>query len=293
MASMRLSDIGVLALMAGVLVGATSCGGGSSAVDKSPDELNFSRQSAEDAGIYGARDFILPSETGSGDTETTETGETDTDTTETTPTETTPTEPSPGGYSGYEVVTDETGSISFEAPVEWSQHASGTIGPFQSSLTASPDIEGMLSSWTVPGAFTAISKSLGTYISGAATPELALPTVFGAVSPREALEKDCVGGYRTFLVGSSIADNVFDDTLSDLVDFGLVDWYSNCGGNGTSFIDGAGFSEASGSFVYLQLTLTSEADYEAAANYLSTLELDYARVPEPTSEQMQPELSLP
>jgi hypothetical protein len=94
-------------------------------------------------------------------------------------------------------------------------------------------------------------------------------------------------------VGSGASDSVFNKTLADKVDFGLVDAYANCGGNGTAFLDFAGYNADSKSFVYLQFTATSDADVEAGARLLTSLTLDYTKVPEPTTAQTEPDFSLP
>jgi hypothetical protein len=264
--------LGLLAAAAALGLGLGACGDDDASADKSLDELNFSQASAQDAGLYGAKKVTSTEPSG---------------------TETTPSGPTAEGYTGFGSAGDESGAISFQAPNEWSDKRSGPVGPFQASAGAAPDIDEMLAGWSVPGVFVAVSKSLGAQIASAELPELALPKVFASVSPRAATAQDCDASVDTYLIGSDVADNVLDETLSDLVDFGLADGYSNCGGNGTAFVDFAGYSAAAQAFVYFQFTATSNADIEALARFLTSLQIDHARVPDPSSEQTSPELMVP
>jgi hypothetical protein len=157
------------------------------------------------------------------------------------------------------------------------------------------DLEGFDTEWNVPGASVAVSKSLGAQIAGGLLPELVLPTVHAAVRPSEALQDcDTPIRYGIRLHGLAAAGgNVYEDALWDLLDTGVADVYANCGGIGTQFVDIAGYSRAGGSFVYIQLQNVKLDDLTATMRLLTTLQLDYASVPAPSTGQTQPDLVTP
>ena len=182
-----------------------------------------------------------------------------------------------------------------EVPTEWSDtfNTVAAESPFQTGLAASPDIEGYANTWDFPGVFLGVSKSLGQQVATAELPEVKLSEVFAALSPRDALKKDCDPTVSSLPIKTG-EQNVFAANLSDLLEFGSVDLYSNCGGNGAAFLDFAGLSKDKTSVLYMQVGLVCEADIGATLKMIETLAVDFTKVPEPATEQEEdPELIVP
>jgi len=268
--SVRAVCIGALALLFVFALSACDANGdGEATSNKTPEELNFSAASAADAGVYGL------AEEDDGD-------------------EATPESQGEDEYPSFGRIQDSTGAISMEVPTEWSEVVgdASAQSPFQAAMAASPDLEGYEKSWDFPGVFLGVSKTLGAQVAAAEAPEVALSSVFSALSPREALKEACDPTVTPFPIRAGEA-NVFASELSDLVEFGQADFYTNCGGNGAAFVDLAGLSKDRSSVVYMQVGLVRQADIGATRRMVETLQLDFTRVPAPGGEQEDPELVVP
>lgn len=269
---MRVLWISVLAVLFVFALSACASDGGEEASgDKTPEALNFSAASAADAGVYG---FSVEGEEGD------DTGQ-----------QVTPEEE----YTTFGPVQDTTGAITMEVPTEWSEVIGDVSAesPFQAGLSVSPNLEGYASTWDYPGAFLGVSKSLGEQVATAELPEVKLTEVFAAISPRDALKKDCDPTVTSYVIKPG-EQNFFAQMLTDLVEFGQADLYSNCGGQGGAFLDLAGLSKDRTSLFYMQVGLVRNADVGATRRMVQTLAIDFTKVPEPATEQEEdPELIVP
>jgi hypothetical protein len=249
-------------LAAGFLV--AGCGSSSSTkLHKFGSDLNFSSKSASDAGVFG----VNP-------TQASAIGRTADQTT-------------------YVSIKDKSGALSMEVPQEWKDVNPNALGPFSAALAASPDFGKYSSGWDVPGVAVGVSTTLGKQVASAALPELELPTAFASLSPRDALRQDCDPDVKTWLIGAGGSEGYFNQTLGKLLDFGLLDAYSNCGGNGAAFIDFAGLSKDRAQLVYGQFTVVSDGDVDPVRHILATLNVDSNSTPAPGSDITGPDFVLP
>ena len=171
-----------------------------------------------------------------------------------TPTEV-PDAPTGSTYSGnFTTITDETGVLTVDVPVEWvdtlgsawTQNIFGIEGGDEGiglALSASPDMDGWSSTWTVPGLFFGASDLLvGT--------------------PSELL--DAYG----YLADDCTYDGRYE--YDDGAYVGQLDWWDNCGGVGTAYAAIAA-RPAGGEFtVIVEITMVSDADVEVADNIINT-----------------------
>ena len=154
-------------------------------------------------------------------------------------------------YSEYVPVEDDTGTIALSIPAEWAEVQSGAwvineteYGP---SITAAPNIEEWVNGWATPGVF------------------------FGASSTLRA-ELDV----NSILDVSDFSDVCTYDGRSDYEDplyVGAFDVYSECGGEGSSFIQLAAEPPDGSYILFLQMVLVSEADLEAIDMILNTFQV--------------------
>jgi outer membrane murein-binding lipoprotein Lpp len=232
-------------------------------VDKFGGDLNFSSKSAADADVYGVEETSA-SAIGRARAEVT-----------------------------YTSIKDRSGTLSMEVPQTWKDVNGAPAGPFSAALAASPDFDGYDSGWEVPGAAVGVSQTLGKQVASAAVPEIELPTAFASVSPRGALREDCDPDVQTWILGEGGSESYFNQTLGRFVDFGLVDAYSNCGGNGAAFIDFGALSKDRTLFIYGQFTAVSEDDIEPIRHILATLDIASGSAPTPAPGTTGPDFVLP
>jgi hypothetical protein len=256
-------------LAASVAVGLSSCADDVSH-DKPRSELNFSEESAAEAGLYGVEQREQSDSPAAAD-----------DT----------------GYTSYGTVRDSTGAISFEAPTEWAD-TDGEIDPEgfnQAEAHASPNLEEFWAGWTVPGVSVRVSKSLGRDVAAALDPVFVLPSVIAAVLPTDVLD-EC-GNPTTWPIKvhglNVVGVNVFEEHLSDLLYVGFAYQYANCGGNGTELIEIVGYSYEGRAVLHVELQNVTQADVAANLRVLSSLNVNWATVPEPTAEQLASDRVLP
>ncbi len=158
---------------------------------------------------------------------------------------------SPTQYSEYVPIEDDTGTIAMSIPAEWSDTIGGAweiegteYGP---SITAAPDIEAWVNGWATPGIF------------------------FGASSELRA----------EFDVQAMLDANDFTDVCTydaryeyeDPLYTGAYDLYTECGGEGSTFVVLAA-EPADGAYIMLlQVVLVGEADAEALDQILNTFQV--------------------
>ena len=147
----------------------------------------------------------------------------------------------------YMTITDDSDELAVSVPVEWSQidgsawinNEGENLGV---SVTASPDIDGYLGSWTVPGMAFAASASLD-------------------VNDKELLDQ---------LDFSSDCDYGGRESYSDALYTGQYDIWENCGnGNGTFMVLTA-VPEDAAFVILLEAQLMSNADFDAFQEILDT-----------------------
>lgn len=150
-------------------------------------------------------------------------------------------------YDEYVAVTDDTGVLTMNVPVQWSD-VNGTawerdgaeVGP---AVAASVDLEDLYDTWETPGVF------FGASIELAAEDENALLDGFD-------FSEDCEYGGR--------------EPYEDALYRGSLDVWENCGGLGTQLITLVAFPETRAFVLLLQIQVVSEADQEALDTIRST-----------------------
>ncbi len=168
----------------------------------------------------------------------------------------TPSNGAAGTYSGYSRVTDDFGAIVVEVPVEWSEvdgrpwvDGGEVIG---SSIYASADIDGFLSTWNEPGLIFNVSDDLAR-----------------------------LGGYIQLLdiITEGFTDACKFDGRYDYEDpfyRGKYDLYTNCGGPGGAWfiVLTAVPNDNSNAFLILvEVQILSDADLDALDRILKTFDV--------------------
>ncbi len=168
----------------------------------------------------------------------------------------TPSNGAAGTYSGYSRVTDDFGAIVVEVPVEWSEvdgrpwvDGGEVIG---SSIYASADIDGFLSTWNEPGLIFNVSDDLAR-----------------------------LGGYIQLLdiITEGFTDACKFDGRYDYEDpfyRGKYDLYTNCGGPGGAWfiVLTAVPNDNSNAFLILvEVQILSDADLDALDRILNTFDV--------------------
>ncbi|MBI5158086.1 MAG: hypothetical protein HZA58_08780 [Acidimicrobiia bacterium] len=169
-------------------------------------------------------------------------------------------------YTDYVTVTDDSGVLSVNLPVEWVDvngepwtdnifGLDGTVeGGIGVALSASPDYEGWSNTWTVPGLFFGASDQIG-----------------GSVD-------DVLDAYG-YVAEECTYDGRYD--YDDGVYAGKYDWWNDCGGVGTVFVIIAA-RPAGGEFTALvEITMVTEADLAVADEIVASY---YVTVPELTGD---------
>ena len=158
---------------------------------------------------------------------------------------------SPTQYSEYVPIEDDTGTLAMTIPAEWSETIGGPWliegtehGP---SITASPDIDAWIDGWATPGIFFGASTSLRA--------DFDVATMLDANDFTDVCSYD--------------ARYEYEDPLY----VGAYDLYTECGGEGSTFVVLAA-EPADGAYIMLlQVVLVGEADAEALDNILNTFQV--------------------
>ncbi len=154
-------------------------------------------------------------------------------------------------YSGFHEVTDDSGRLFVEVPLEWDD-LNGTPWftdePFAPSITVSADVENFWGQWTEPGLFFGVSEELAEL----ATVEMLLESV----SEEFGLDIACEYAGR------------FD--YSDALYTGQYDLYGNCGEEGVLYIFLAALPEDESFLISVQVQLLTQADAEVLDRVLDS-----------------------
>lgn len=160
-----------------------------------------------------------------------------------------------GTYSGYEMVTDDYGSIQMEIPVEWTDRNGGywedggdTIG---AAISASADLDGYNQTWSESGVFFGASDDLAR-----------------------------LGGYvnlldvrRDVFVDSCKLDGRYD--YEDAVYRGKYDLFTNCDDTGNAYIvlTAVPIDDPQAFLILVEIQITKETDFDALDRILATFEV--------------------
>jgi serine protease Do len=149
-------------------------------------------------------------------------------------------------YTEYSSITDDTGTLTMEVPVEWSD-VNGTawtqddaeIGP---ALSASPDLDGFNNTWETPGVFFGVSDQL-------------------TMTVEEYLDSLDFSESCTFDSRSDYSDGVYT---------GFYDLWTNCGDAGSSFVVIAAKPEDGSYMALVQVQVVGDADLDAVDRIMNT-----------------------
>jgi hypothetical protein len=155
-------------------------------------------------------------------------------------------------YSGYTLVTDDSGAIQVEIPEEWVDIEGGAwlrddleVG---AAVSASPNLDDFWGTFSTPGIF------------------------FGA---SQALSQD----YDEAAFLDSLVDYSQDCTYEGRFDYedpaytGLFDWYSDCGGVGSQIINIVATPENREFIIWVQTQVVSDADLDALDRIIDTFQV--------------------
>lgn len=155
-------------------------------------------------------------------------------------------------YSGYELVTNDTGVLEVSIPVEWIDRSGVAWVPENDAigvaLSAAPDYDAWLTGWTTPGLFLASSSTLGMSVDDMLDSEL-----YGNFS------ESCSYDGRT--------------EYDDGVYVGVYDSWIDCGGTMSDFIVIAAEPPDASAVVYMQFLAVTDADLDALTEAVSTFQL--------------------
>jgi serine protease Do len=153
------------------------------------------------------------------------------------------------GYSGYEAISDDTGVISVEVPVEWSDR-DGRPFDFQGNqiadLIAAPDIQAFNDTWTTPGARISASTDLARS------------------SNEETLLNLLTEGFGDAC--ESAGRFPYEDPLYT----GQYELFTNCGGQGVTYVIVAAVNSTRTAVIGVQVQAVDERDLEALDRILSS-----------------------
>lgn len=151
------------------------------------------------------------------------------------------------GYSGYQTLVDDTGAITVDVPVEWSDTDTapftmddGTQAPF---ISASTDLATFNGSWDVPGLFYA-----------ALPPQPDIASTIALVAPQD---------------GQCTTDNGVSD-YDDSVFTGQYQYWSGCGANGAEYVVLVANPADASYTVVIATQILSDADWEALDQAFTT-----------------------
>lgn len=188
--------------------------------------------------------------------------------------------------------TDKTGLISVEVPERWSDREEGEWRTKDDTLIgwrllASPDIDGFNSGWDTPGLVVLASPLVGQHIAAGST-QAALSDLYAAISPGEALAKECNPQAQEWQIEAG-KDDPFSQALGDITSSGFAKRYSACGGGEATFTDLVLLTKEN-VFAYVVVATATPADQADTDQALTTLELKYSTggpAPEPGKAEKQ------
>jgi serine protease Do len=162
-----------------------------------------------------------------------------------------PGQPAAVAYSDYMLISDDTGALQMEVPVEWGD-VDGSAWMLDqeligSAVSASSDLDGFINSYATPGVFFGASAVL-----------LQDYDVAGLLDDT-AFDEDCTFDSR----------NEYDDGVYT----GAYDLYTDCGPAGSSIVNTVAMPEDGSFLVWVVVQITSDADVEALGQIIDTFEV--------------------
>lgn len=149
-------------------------------------------------------------------------------------------------YSEFVSISDDTGTLTMDVPVEWSDINGSAwtqddeeIGP---GLSASPDLDGFSNTWEVPGAFFGVSEQI-------------------TMTVEEYLDSLTFNESCTYDSRSEYADGVYT---------GFYDLWIDCGDAGSSFVVIAARPEDGSYMALVQVQVVGDADLDAVDRIMNT-----------------------
>jgi serine protease Do len=156
--------------------------------------------------------------------------------------------PNAESYEEYTVVSDESGQLSMEVPVEWSDvnGAQWTVDdqPVGTALSAAPSLDDFYGTWTTPGVFFGASRTLLDSFDEA------------------GLLDD------TSFEGTCEYDGRYE--YADALYTGLYDVWLNCDGTGTTFLVLTAVPEDRSFLALVQVQVVSDKDLDALDRILAS-----------------------
>lgn len=155
-----------------------------------------------------------------------------------------------GGYSGYTMIQDDSGSISLEVPSEWADVDGAPYtddgGNEIFDVRAASDLETFMNSWDTPGVIVSASVDLAQNNN--------------EVTLLDDLV-DALSGQCTYVGRSDYEDALYT---------GAYDVYEDCGGTGATYVVVGAVPEDRSFVVRVQIQANSDADFEALDHILDT-----------------------
>jgi serine protease Do len=149
-------------------------------------------------------------------------------------------------YTDYVSISDDTGTLTMDVPVEWSDINGSAwtqddveIGP---ALSAAPDLDGFSNTWETPGVFFGVSDQL-------------------TMTVEEYLDSLDFSESCTYDSRSEYADGVYT---------GFYDLWTNCGDAGSSFVVIAAKPEDGSYMALVQVQVVGDADLDAVDRIMNT-----------------------
>ena len=194
-------------------------------------------------------------------------------------------------YASFATISDGTGAISFEAPTEWTDtDAVPSMGEYyQAKAEASTVLASFRTSWTAPGVRIGISKSLGAEVAAASLFELAMPTLVPKLLRPSVTLAQCRAPSVYYIklqgLAGNLAPHAFEQYLGPILESGVAHVYDQCGEQKAMLVEIVGYSRGGGSdsVLHIEFQFVTAADIPAFWRALSSLRVDWTRVPEPVS----------
>jgi serine protease Do len=155
------------------------------------------------------------------------------------------------GYSDYRTVTDDTGTLEVQIPVEWGENR-GLTWEFDGqdvgvSIAAAPSLDGFYETWETPGVFFGASRSLAANMNE----DMLLDSV--------SFASECTYEGR----------QAYEDSLYA----GSYDLWTNCGGTTTQFVVISVVPENRAFLGLVQIQIVNEADLDALDRIIKTFQV--------------------
>jgi serine protease Do len=157
----------------------------------------------------------------------------------------------PATYSDYQVLFDDTGTLSIDTPVEWPDvRTSSTDSTCGAEISAAPSLEEYETTWGTPGVTATLCKN-----------------ALGDVTAEQAVDSQDLAEY------CDPGERSINDYSGDFHEFAMVlQPYFECSGTGTGFVVAALEVQGTNDLVLLELQMTNlERDLEALFEIIDSL----------------------